>query len=338
MCVTVPAAAPGVAIVRREDFMLGVSRKRAPWIAAVTFALASSGAVFAQPSRPSSPPDKLLDNDRGTQQHDTHDRGAGDVPMVPPMYGGGGYSGDYPTGSVNMAVDANARAAFQRAQYHRLQFAMDNSIRQMQYEFEHSRDMVDAQRAEKQAWDDYVSARNAALKSVVNDPKYQANLQLKNELGDRIAGTRATWDASRPAVKAAQCDYDKQEMKAVLNLATVKLDYAQVVTDMEVAALRNDSKVADARNKLMAAGARVQAQRDGFDASIRSSRELANLRNQIEDARVASITAEAYRNGAVEAANTALDYAYWKNRYNYPNYSTDWPYGYGYGTRVLVRN
>jgi hypothetical protein len=123
-----------------------------------------------------------------------------------------------------------------------------------------------------------------------------------------------------------------------VKLANVKLDYAQVVTDMEVAALRNDSKVADARNKLMAAGARVQAQRDGFDASMRSSKELAKLRDQIEDARVASITSEAYRDGAVEAANTALDYAYWKNRYNYPNWSTDWPYYGGYGTRVAVRN
>jgi len=70
---------------------------------------------------------------------------------------------------------------------------------------------------------------------------------------------------------------------------------------------------------------------------VRNSPELAAIRGRIEDARVALITAEAYRNGAVEAANTALDYTYYKNRFN-TGYNTDgYPYGYGYGGGVVVR-
>ena len=59
---------------------------------------------------------------------------------------------------------------------------------------------------------------------------------------------------------------------------------------------------------------------------MRNSEELASLRGRIEDARVNLITSEAFRDGAVEAANVMLDYSYYKNRHNgsYANYE----YGY----------
>src|SRR5947208_16003735 len=140
---------------------------------------------------------------------------------------------------------------------------------------------------------------------------------------DRIAAARGSYDVQLSSANghAAVVVVDQAKMKEIVTLAIVKLNYAQVATDMEVAALKNDSKVADARSRLMSAGARVQSMRDDFDHKMRTSRELADIRGKIEDARVALITAEAYRNGAVEAANEALDYAYYKNRYTY-NYNT----------------
>jgi hypothetical protein len=240
---------------------------------------------------------------------------------------------DYPAGAVHEAIDSNARATFARLQYQRLQSSMDARIRQIQYEFEHSQEMADALKAEQQAWDDYVAARRAALKSVVDDPKYQANVALKNEMGDKIAEVRATYDDHMRPIRDRHIAgaVEQAKMKEVTDMAYVKLDYAQVATDMEVAALKNDGKVADARSRLMSAGARVQALRDGFDRQLRSNQELAALRGKIEDARIASITAQTYRNGTVEAANEALDYAYWKNRYNYNNYYNGWGWDYGYG-------
>jgi len=246
----------------------------------------------------------------------------------------GSDSSDFPSREVHGAVESNARTAFARANYHRLQDSLNTAIRQMQYSFEHSQELTEALKAEKQAWDDYVAAKNAALRPVVSDPKYQANVALKNEMGERIADVHAAHKdekimtaADRRAMEQA-CD---ARMKEVLTLALVKLEYAQLATDMEVAALKNDSRVADARSKLIAAGTRVQAVRENFDRTVRSSQELASIRKNIEDARVAYITAEAYREGAVEAANVALDYAYYKNRYNYHTY--DYPYEgiYGYG-------
>lgn len=235
---------------------------------------------------------------------------------------------DYPASDIHVAVEANARMANARATYHRLQDSLNSAIRQMQYSFDHSPEMVDALKTEQMAWEDYLAARNGALKSVVHDPKYQANLSMKNEMGDKIAEVRGAYDAAKPRDARTADLLDESKMKKLVVLATVKLDYAQVATDMEVAALKNDSKVADTRGKLMSAGAKVVALREKFDRAVRGSEELASLRNRIDDARVNLITSEAFRDGAVEAANVQLDYSYYKNRHN-GNYAS---YEYGYYT------
>jgi hypothetical protein len=281
-------------------------------------ALAVATTAFGQPSRPADRMDEPFGRDR-ISDRDRDRFGETNAPR------------DFPTGFVRDAVDSNARAAFARLQVRRLQSALDGRIRQIQYDFEHSQDMADALKVEQQAWDDYVAARRSALKSVVEDPKYQANVALRNEMGEKIAEVRAAYEDHMRPLRDRQiaAAVEQVKMKHVTDMAYVKLDYAQVATDMEVAALRNDGKVADARNKLMSAGARVQGLRDSFDRQIRSNQELATLRGKIEDARIASITAATYRDGAVEAANEALDYAYWKNRYNYNNYFNGWGWDSG---------
>src|SRR5260221_11523499 len=98
-------------------------------------------------------------------------------------------------------------------------------------------------------------------------------------MGERIADVRAAYDAQKPAKstdRRVEDLVDQSKMKELVTMATVKLDYAQLATDMEISALKNDSKVADARAKLIAAGNRVQAQRDNFDRSVRNSQELAS--------------------------------------------------------------
>ena len=244
---------------------------------------------------------------------------------------------DFPGVEVRGAVEANARAAFARASFHRLQYSLDSMILRMQYDFEHSKDLVDASKAEQHAWDAYLAARKEALKSVVSDPKYVANVELKDEMGQQIAEIRAMYAKAGRADKQSRSFVNAAMMKQLVEMATVKLDYAQVATDMEVAALRNNIEVADARQKLMSAGARVAELRDEFDRKVRDSKELAAVREQIEDARVQYITAEAFRSGAVDAANMALDYSYYKNRFSnsYAAYPMDFSYvGYGYGRPI----
>ena len=277
----------------------------------------SASTAFAQPAPNTRPAEQPRD-----REMPRHDDPGFRMPPEPRNHG------DYPTSDIHSAVEANARTAYARANYHRLQDSLNIAIRQMQSSFDQSPELMDARKAEQSAWQDYLTARNAALKSVVADPKYQANTALKNNLGEQIAEVRGSYDSQKPSHGRVAELVDQSRMNQLVLLATVKLDYAQVTTDMEVAALKNDSKVADGRTKLMAAGTRVQAIREAFDRSLRGSPELAAIRSRIEDARVAFITAEAFRDGAVEAANEALDYAYYKNRHggNFTGYE------YGYST------
>ena len=237
---------------------------------------------------------------------------------------------EFPGSDVHVAVEANAHLTKARVTYHHLQDSLNQAVRQLQYSFERSPELVDALKTEQSAWEDYLASRAAALKTVVTDPKYQANVALKNDMGDKIADVRATFDATRPKdVRAAEM-VDHSRMKTLVTMAIVKLDYAQVVSDMEVTALKADSKVADTRTKLMTSGKHVRQLRDGFDQSFRSNAELASLRARIEDARIAFITAESFRDGAVDAANTALDYTYYKNRYGSNSYGYEYGYTVGY--------
>lgn len=244
-------------------------------------------------------------------------------------------SDDFPTHEMYVAVDANTRLAYARANFRRLQSSLDTAIRRMQYDFEHSREMLDATRAEEQAWHDYLHARNTALKSVVDDPKYKANVAVKEQLGDQIAEVRTAYFKDRPHYdRQSQVVVDADMMRQLVNMATVKLDYATVATDMEIAALRNDGKVADARERLRSSGSQVTALRDRFDHTVRDSQDLAGIRERIEDARIQLVAAQAFQNGANVVAAEALDYSYYKNRFVYnvqPYYPSD--YGYGYGWR-----
>ena len=239
---------------------------------------------------------------------------------------------DYPASDVHTAVDAHARTAFQRATYHRLQDSLGTAIRSLQYNFEHSPEFVEAMDVEQRAWEDYLAARAEALKSVQRDSTYQTNVSLKNDMRDKIDEVRAAFDTHHARNPIVASIIEESKMRKLVVLASVKLSYAQVATDMEVVALKGDSKVADTRAKLMAAGKRVHEQRAAFDHTVRTSQELAAIREKIEDARIAFITAEAFRDGAVEAAREALDYAYYKNRYN-NGYGVNFEYGYSTGYR-----
>lgn len=310
-----------LAPMSRKDQRLGsLARTLLKLGAPLALAIMTAGAAFGQ-TKPNNRPstDDPLSRERDNREMGHHDD-----------YG---RYGDYPSSDIHTAVEANARTAFARATYHRLQDSLNSAIRQMQYNFEHSPEYVDALKTEQMAWEDYLAARSVALRSVVSDPKYQANVALKHELGEEIAEVRAAYDAVAPRDTRAAEIHDHLKMKKLVVLATVKLDYAQVATDMEVAALKNDPKVADTRSKLMSAGARVSALREKFDRTVRNSEELASLRGRIEDARISLITAEAFRDGAVEAANTALDYTYYKNRFsgNYVGYEYGFYAGYNGG-------
>ena len=229
---------------------------------------------------------------------------------------------DFPDDQVHDWVVANARYAYTRAMFHRAERELDLVYRNAQHSFEQSKEYQDAVAAEKQAVSAYNAQRNKALESVVKDPKYIAALQLRDQVGEKLKRLQA--------VNKGQLPKD-----VVVAMASLKLQYASDASAMEADALGKDSSLTDARRKMVEANARVTAMRTDFDNSMRNNPQVLQARRNVEDSRVAYITAEAYLNGAEVAGTLATHYSYYRHRWDGlagPNLGYGWgPYGYGYG-------
>ena len=234
--------------------------------------------------------------------------------------------GNFPSVEVHDAVVANARAAQARALFRRAENALNSSVRRAVRTFEGSRDLREAQRAEKDAYAAYTLARRRALQSVLEDPKYRAIMELRQELSDQISYKRAN--------RAVDDRTDKQVMDDVLAMATLKMTYAADARAMEQLALESDSTTQEAQAKLREAGTRVAEMKREFDEALRNDPDLLAARENLEDARIARLTASAYLKGAAIAAEEALDFAYYLNRYNrysgagYREYRDYYPYSF----------
>ena len=234
----------------------------------------------------------------------------------------GPYASDFPDDEVHDWVMASARAAHSRAMFHRAEKELNDSVRDVQVFFESTDDYRNATAEEKRAYDAYNAERQKALQSVLSDPKYKAAIDLRDETADRILRLRA--------VVRKEGDLPREQ---VLALASQKLQYASDAHAMEVAALEKDPALQDARQKMVQASARVAELRAKLDASVRNNPQILTARRNLEDARVAVITSEAYLNAAAAAGYLATDYAYYRHRADYlrsyNSYGNDFwgPYG-----------
>jgi hypothetical protein len=237
--------------------------------------------------------------------------------------------GNWPSVEVHDAVVANARAATARALFRRAENALNSSVRHAVRTFEGSDDLRNAQKSEKEAWEAYSTARRRALQSVLENPKYRAIMSLRQELSDQILYKRnnRTYDERT----------DRQVMDDVMSMATLKMNYAANARAMEQLALETNAEAKDAQTKFRQASARVSDLRKDFDDALRNDRDLLAARRNLEDARIARLTANAYVKGAREAADLAIDFAYYLNRYtryngvSYGDYRDYYPYNYGSG-------
>jgi hypothetical protein len=230
------------------------------------------------------------------------------------------YNNGWPGVEVRAVPGALTRRAIARAEHRRLQSNLDLMILTMRKAFERTRDYVTAVAEEREAFAQYERERNEALRSVRDDPTYQASISLKQSLTDQIAAAR---DPRRP--------YDDE----VMAMAQVKMGYASTASAMEAAALSADPDVQQARERLRRASARMSELRSQRDLEVRNSPELELARRNVQDARIAKLAAEVHFLGVLEIANTALDFAYYTHRYDQYKYLSYGHYGYyGYPNSV----
>ena len=230
------------------------------------------------------------------------------------------YNTGWPGVEVRAFPAALTRRAIARAEYRRLQTGLDVMIRSMRGAFERTRDYMSAVAEERDAFEQLERERNEALRSVRDDPSYQASVSLKQSLTDQIVSTR---DDRRP--------YDGE----VMAMAQVKMGYASTASAMEAAALAADPDVQQARERLRRASARMSELRAQHDLEVRNSPELEVHRRNLADARIAKLAAEVNFQGVREVANAALDYAYYTRRYDQYQYLSYGHYGY-FGNQYSV--
>lgn len=236
--------------------------------------------------------------------------------------------GNFPSNEVQDAVVANARAAQARALFRRAENALNSAVRRAVRTFEGSNELREAQKTEKDAYAAYTLARRRALQSVLEDPKYRAVVSLRQELSDQINNKRAG--------RVVDERTDRQLMSDIVELATLKMTYASDARAMEQLALETDSQTREAQARHREAAARVSEMKGEFDDALRNDADLLAARENLEDARIARLTAAAYLKGAAIAAEEALDFAWYLNRYHryagagYQDYRDYYPYRFPY--------
>jgi hypothetical protein len=116
----------------------------------------------------------------------------------------------------------------------------------------------------------------------------------------------------------------------VVAIATLKLRVGSDAREMERDVLEDNEKVRQAKAELVNASRRVAELREGFERSLRKDEDLRQVREELEEARIARLTTATYLKGASLAAREALDFAYYLHRYDYYRYRSPYSYGYPY--------
>jgi hypothetical protein len=217
---------------------------------------------------------------------------------------------DYPAAEVQTVPIARARAATARAEEDQLMNDLHATVDRMWEDFNDSGAMTSAVKEENDAYFEYDDARRKALETLSNDPTYRAMVSLVMTLKTKLEDERPTSKKPLPA-----------DLERVLATATLKLSYASAASAMEAAALAADERVQETRARLVSAGQKTATLRSDFARHVHRSQEFLAARRNFDDSRIARITADAFLDGAIDARDYALNYAYYIHRFDQYSYS-----------------
>ncbi|HEV7299146.1 MAG TPA: hypothetical protein VGN72_07255 [Tepidisphaeraceae bacterium] len=249
-------------------------------------------------------------------------------PVAPPAYNLPDTPG-FPQTLAGQIPEASSQRARSRMVLLRTKSDMAGTFRKMRFMFDRSPEFRAIAAEERTAYEEYESARLAALAKLVDNEDYKAVVKLRDELGEQIIQLQSVKDI--PA-------------SSIVPLAEEKLNYARTASAMEAQALAEDPAVRQARDQFVAAGSKLADTKLAFDDSMRYHPDIEAARVKVEDARIEKVADAAYSRALNRVTAAALDYAYFINRSNrptvgypasYPGYGDDYGYNdyYGYGYR-----
>lgn len=227
---------------------------------------------------------------------------------------------DWPAAEMREVGFARARAAIARYDVMRARQSLNDQIDRMKRRFEQTPEFVAARQDEDDAWAAYQSARDAVLARLSDDAEYAALVQLTADISARIADARLELSEPPPNLRRPTA-----VSPVMIDLASSKLDYARRATGIRSLALAEDAAVAEALARVQTASARVRGMRAEFNQRIRDDAAVLAAREQVFEARVASVAAAAYEDSARLVRRLAWDYARFLHR------NDAWPtYGPGF--------
>jgi hypothetical protein len=299
--------------------------------------------VYAEDAGAAAPATRLADLTPDQRRQRANDDDWFRAPVQPGQAAG---PADFPSAEIHDAVVANTRAAAARAMFRRAETALSAAVRGAVRSFESSAEYRQAVADEQRAYDVYLAARRDALRDVTADAKYKAMEDLRQNLSEQIAGRRQSSQEAVDRLVSVRLVSANEAVRtpppdSLVAMAELKMRVGSDARAMERDALEGNDKVRQARADLAAAGARLAELRARSDETARNNPDIARARTDLEDARVARVTAETYLRGANRAAGEALDFAWWNHRYDYNrNLYDGYPpyYGYGYSSYSYYPN
>jgi len=228
-----------------------------------------------------------------------------------------GYGGDSSSNNAQQQAQvynlapAMGQAAFAEAEFDNrwteLQILVDRARR----EFQISEEYLNSSQNLQAAQHDYDAAVSVVVARLQNDKDYKNLIEKRTE--------------QQLALKSTGVDTGLRNA-----VATEKLRYSSMATQLEAVALSNDSAVRDARTRLVSAGETLRLAEKKFELQLYHQPDVAAARNQMETARANKAGADGYLYGAYV---TRADQLNLNDQYNTGNnvYLGGWgPYARGY--------
>jgi len=220
-----------------------------------------------------------------------------------------GTSNDFPGLEVKDWVSANVMATQTAAMFRRADSELGAAIRRTQAHFQHSKEYQEALTAQQQGYSDYLAAREKALASLQSDTQYTETIRLRDQVGARLSARRADRSASH---------------EELLAMAELKMQYASDARAIEIKAIDRNADVKAAHDRMVTNGRKVIDMQVAFDDSLHDNAEIAQYRNNLENARIAMLAADTYRVASAFAADASFYYSIFLHRNDQGYYA---PYG-----------
>src|SRR5688572_11793342 len=232
------------------------------------------------------------------------------------------FAESFPLELTALVAPARERYVAMKYSYELARDRLSDRTAELRRGFEDSEEYRSIRAEIEQRQDAIRASREQALAPLMDDPQYEALLELQAQIEAQIKAEH----------RAAEPDLEK-----IRGMSELALAYARQRREMEAGLVGADSSIEASQDQLRDLADRQREMEAEFDRQIRNDEELGTMRDEIEQFRVAYLAAGAYYDSVVRSADFAADFAYYNalaraggGYGGYNPYAYSYPYGGGF--------